>query len=155
EGFIAGMDKRPFHGFSAEFGEHKIYNPGESTRHIDWNLSAKTDNLYNERYDDETNFRCHIILDTTRSMHDPEMPPLSLTNLNKIGFSVLATAALMQLFKKQRDAVGLSVYSDTYDFYAPEKGSARHHHMLLNTLEGLLNEAPVSKNTETYAHLHL
>src|SRR5690606_22334597 len=155
EGFIAGMHKSPFHGFSSEFAEHKIYNPGESTRHIDWKLYAKTDKLYTKRYDDETNLRCHIILDNSRSMHYPEMSHLSLTNLNKIGFSVLATAALMQLFKKQRDAVGLSVYSDSYDFYAPEKGSDRHHHMLLNTLEGVLNEAPVSKNTETYAHLHL
>ena len=60
EGYISGMHKSPFHGFSAEFAEHKIYNPGESTRHIDWKLFAKTDKLYTKRYDDETNLRCHI-----------------------------------------------------------------------------------------------
>ncbi len=73
EGFIAGMHKSPFHGFSAEFAEHKIYNQGESTRHIDWKLFAKTDKLYTKRYDDETNLRCHIIIDNSSSMHYPEM----------------------------------------------------------------------------------
>ena len=133
EGFIAGMHKSPFHGFSSEFAEHKIYNKGESTRHIDWKLFAKTEKLYTKRYDDETNLRCHIILDNSSSMHFPEMRSFSIENLNKIAFSVLASASLMQILKKQRDAVGLSIYSDAYDYYAPEKGSERHHQMLLNT----------------------
>jgi uncharacterized protein (DUF58 family) len=72
EGFIAGMHKSPFHGFSAEFAEHKIYNQGESTKHIDWKLYAKTDRLYTKRYDEETNLRCHLILDNSTSMHYPE-----------------------------------------------------------------------------------
>lgn len=155
EGFIAGMHKSPFHGFSAEFAEHKIYNQGESTRHIDWKLFAKTDKLYTKRYDDETNLRCHLIVDNSSSMHFPKVSDLSLAKLNKIGFSVLAAASLMHIFKKQRDAVGLSVYSDTYDFYAPEKGSDRHHHMLLNKLQELVNVKPISKKTETYEYLHL
>ena len=115
EGFIAGMHKSPFHGFSAEFAEHKIYNQGESTRHIDWKLFAKTDKLYTKRYDDETNLRCHIILDNSSSMHYPKLESFSIDNLNKIGFSVLAAASLMHILKKQRDAVGLSIYSDNYD----------------------------------------
>lgn len=155
EGFIAGMHKSPFHGFSAEFAEHKIYNTGESTRHVDWKLFAKTEKLYTKRYDDETNLRCHVILDNSSSMHYPEVSKFSSKNLNKIGFSVLATAGLMQLFKKQRDAVGLSVYSDKYDFYAPEKGSERHHHMLLNTLEETVLSKPQNSVTETYTYLHL
>ena len=134
EGFIAGMHKSPFHGFSAEFAEHKIYNRGESTRHIDWKLFAKTDKLYTKRYDDETNLRCHIILDNSSSMHYPEMTQFSIDQLNKIAFSALASASLMYMLKKQRDAVGLSIYSNAYDFYAPEKGSERHHQMLLNQL---------------------
>ncbi|WP_418603606.1 DUF58 domain-containing protein [Hwangdonia sp.] len=154
EGFIAGMHKSPFHGFSAEFAEHKIYNQGESTRHIDWKLFAKTDKLYTKRYDDETNLRCHIIIDNSSSMHYPEMDDFSIDNLNKIGFSVLASAALMHMLKKQRDAVGLSIYSDSYDYYAPEKGSERHHQMLLNQLSDAVVSKPLNKTTETYRYLH-
>lgn len=154
EGFIAGMHKSPFHGFSAEFAEHKIYNRGESTRHIDWKLFAKTDKLYTKRYDDETNLRCHIIIDNSSSMHYPKMDNFSIDNLNKIGFSVLAAASLMHILKKQRDAVGLSIYSDSYDYYAPEKGSERHHQMLLNHLSDAVISKPLNKLTETYKYLH-
>ena len=154
EGFIAGMHKSPFHGFSAEFAEHKIYNQGESTRHIDWKLFAKTDKLYTKRYDDETNLRCHIILDNSSSMHYPTMNTFSISNLNKIGFSVLASASLMQILKKQRDAVGLSIYSDNYDYYAPEKGSERHHQMLLNQLSEAVISKLKNRKTETYKYLH-
>lgn len=154
EGFIAGMHKSPFHGFSAEFAEHKIYNQGESTKHIDWKLFAKTDRLYTKRYDEETNLRCHLIIDSSTSMHYPEHAGDTINNLNKIAFSALASASLMNILKKQRDAVGLSIYSDTYNFYAPEKGSERHHHMLLNTLSNTVVTKPASKTTETYKYLH-
>lgn len=154
EGFIAGMHKSPFHGFSAEFAEHKIYNRGESTRHIDWKLYAKTDKLYTKRYDDETNLRCHIILDNSSSMHYPQTKDFTINNLNKIGFSVLAAASLMQVLKKQRDAVGLSIYSNIYDYYAPEKGSERHHQMLLNHLTETVIPKALNKQTETYKYLH-
>ncbi|WP_298350130.1 DUF58 domain-containing protein [uncultured Dokdonia sp.] len=159
EGFISGMHKSPFHGFSAEFAEHKIYNPGESTKHIDWKLYAKTDRLYTKRYEEETNLRCHLIVDNSSSMHYPAVKEPSITELNKISFSALASAAIMNLMKKQRDAVGMSIYSDTYDFYTGEKGSDRHHHMLLDQLNGIINttrshkEQP--KGTDTYKHLHL
>ena len=86
EGFIAGMHKSPFHGFSAEFAEHKIYNHGESTKHIDWKLYAKTDRLYTKRYDEETNLRCHLIVDNSSSMHYPEWTGVTIDNLNKIEF---------------------------------------------------------------------
>ena len=154
EGFISGMHKSPFHGFSAEFAEHKIYNQGESTRHIDWKLFAKTDKLYTKRYDDETNLRCHIILDNSSSMHYPKQSNFSIDNLNKIAFSALAGASLMHILKKQRDAVGLSIYSDNYDFYAPEKGSDRHHQMLIHQLESTLQTKEENKQTETYTYLH-
>ena len=155
EGFIAGMHKSPFHGFSAEFLEHKIYNQGESTRHIDWKLYAKTDKLYTKRYDDETNLRCHLIIDNSASMHYPKMNTFNLENLNKIAFSALASASLMHILKKQRDTIGLSVYSNSYDFYAPEKGSERHHQMLLNELSKMVVSKPVNKSTETYKYLHI
>lgn len=154
EGFIAGMHKSPFHGFSAEFAEHKIYNTGQSTRHIDWKLFAKTEKLYTKRYDDETNLRCHVIIDNSSSMHYPEMSSFSIDKLNKIAFSSLASACLIQMLKKQRDAIGLSIYSDTYDFYAPEKGSERHHVMIMNQLKEVVKSKPINKKTDTYTYLH-
>lgn len=154
EGFIAGMHKSPFHGFSAEFAEHKIYNQGESTKHIDWKLYAKTDRLYTKRYDEETNLRCHLIVDNSASMHYPEIKSHSITDLNKISFSALAAACLMNILKKQRDAVGLSIYSDDYDFYSPEKGSERHHQMLLTKLSSSVVNKKETKTTETYKYLH-
>ncbi|MDT7828393.1 DUF58 domain-containing protein [Pricia sp. S334] len=155
EGFISGIHKSPFHGFSAEFAEHKIYNNGESTKHIDWKLFAKTDKLYTKRYEEETNLRCHMILDSSASMYYPKVKDLSIDNLNKIGFGVLSIAALMNVLKRQRDAVGLSVYSDAYDFYAPEKGSERHHQMLLAKLVEISQETEPVAETETYTYLHL
>lgn len=155
EGFISGIHKSPFHGFSAEFAEHKIYNTGESTKHIDWKLFAKTDKLYTKRYEEETNLRCHMILDNSASMYYPEVSDLKIGNLNKIGFGVLAIAALMNVLKRQRDAVGLSVYSDNYNYYAPEKGSERHHQMLLAKLSEISLDTKPSKQTETYEYLHL
>ncbi|MBT8206556.1 MAG: DUF58 domain-containing protein [Eudoraea sp.] len=154
EGFISGIHKSPFHGFSAEFAEHKIYNTGESTKHIDWKLFAKTDKLYTKRYEEETNLRCHMILDNSASMYYPEIKQLNIDHLNKIGYGVLAIAALMNILKKQRDAVGLSVYSDTYNFYTPEKGSERHHQMLLTKLSEISLDPNPAKETRTYTFLH-
>lgn len=154
EGFISGMHKSPFHGFSAEFAEHKVYNTGESTKHIDWKLFAKTDRLYTKKFEEDTNLRCHIIIDNSSSMHYPKLEKGEPFFQNKIGFSVLASAVLMNILKKQRDAVGLSVFSDNYEYYAPDKGSDRHHRMILNALENLLKNPKTPKNTDTITFLH-
>lgn len=153
EGFITGMHQSPFHGFSVEFAEHRLYNKGESTRHIDWKIFAKTDKLYVKRYDEETNLRCHIIIDHSASMHYPASSNQNLNSLNKIGFAAVASAALMNILKRQRDAVGLSIYSDSYDFYASEKGSERHHRRLLEELEKIMTQ-PTQKGTDTFTYLH-
>ncbi len=153
EGFITGMHKSPFHGFSVEFAEHRLYNKGESTRHIDWKLYGKTKKLFIKRYEEETNLRCHLIVDNSASMHYPIVKNSSLDYLTKIGFSAIASASLMELLRRQRDAVGLSVYSDESEYYAPAKGSERHRRMLLAQLEGLLKQ-PSTKSTETYKALH-
>ena len=153
EGFITGMHKSPFHGFSVEFSEHKLYNKGESTRHIDWKLFAKTEKLYTKKYEEETNLRCHIIIDNSASMYYPIVKEQRLDQLNKIGFSAVAAASLMEVLKRQRDAVGLSIYADSYQYYAPEKGSDRHRKMLLQQLENLLTTTS-NATTETYAYLH-
>ncbi|CAL2091263.1 DUF58 domain-containing protein [Tenacibaculum sp. 190524A05c] len=154
EGFITGMHKSPYHGFSVEFSEHKLYNKGEDTKHIDWKLFAKTEKLYTKKYEEETNLRCHIIIDNSSSMHYPLKKVQRFDDLNKIGFSIVAAASLIELLKKQRDAVGLSVYSDSYEFYAPEKGSDRHRKILTHQLESLLQQPKASKATETYQYLH-
>lgn len=153
EGFITGIHKSPFHGFSVEFAEHRLYNTGESTRHIDWKLYAKTKKLFVKRYEEETNLRCHIIIDNSASMHYPMIKNPTIDNLSKIGFSAIASAALMDILKRQRDAVGLSVYSDVNEYYAPSKGGDRHRRMLLSQLELLLKETPTSK-TDIYKALH-
>jgi len=153
EGFITGLHKSPFHGFSVEFAEHRLYNKGESTRHIDWKLYAKTDKLFVKRYEEETNLRCHIILDNSASMHYPLQKKPSIENLNKIGFSVVASAALLEILKRQRDAYGLSIYAEKNEYFAPAKGSERHRRMLLDNLENTLS-AKSNTKTKTYTVLH-
>ncbi len=153
EGFITGMHKSPFHGFSVEFAEHRLYNKGESTRHIDWKLFAKTEKLFVKRYEEETNLRCHLIIDNSASMYYPQLANPSVTNLNKIGFSAIASAALIEILKRQRDAYGLSIYADTNEYFAPAKGGERHRRMLLTHLEGLLSQSS-GKKTNTYDALH-
>jgi len=153
EGFITGIHKSPFHGFSVEFSEHKLYNKGESTRHIDWKLFAKTEKLYTKKYEEETNLRCHIIIDNSASMHYPVIKEQRINQLNKVGFSAVASACLMEVLKRQRDAVGLSIFADSYQYYAPEKGSDRHRKMILHQLEKLVI-GNSDAATETYQYLH-
>lgn len=154
EGYISGIHKSPFLGFSAEFAEHSKYYPGESTRHIDWRLYAKTDELYTKRFEEETNLRCHLIIDNSSSMHYPTTAQPDIHALNKIGFSVVASACVMQLLKKQSDAVGLSVYSDTYEYYVNEKGSDRHYRQVYAQLNSLLARPKKTTKTKTYTYLH-
>jgi uncharacterized protein (DUF58 family) len=153
EGFITGIHKSPFHGFSVEFSEHKLYNKGESTRHIDWKLFAKTEKLYTKKYEEETNLRCHIIIDNSASMHYPVVKEQRINQLNKVGFSAVASACLMEVLKRQRDAVGLSIFADSYQYYAPEKGSDRHRKMIFHQLEKLATSNSDTA-TETYQYLH-
>lgn len=153
EGFITGLHKSPFHGFSVEFAEHRLYNKGESTRHIDWKLFAKTEKLFVKRYEEETNLRCHIIIDNSASMHYPLMDRMDLEHYNKIGFAAYATAALLEILKRQRDAFGLSIYSEENEYYAPARGNEKHRRMLLDQLQGLLDNRS-TKATNTYEVLH-
>lgn len=153
EGFITGMHKSPFHGFSVEFAEHRLYNKGESTRHIDWKLFAKSEKLFIKRYEEETNLRSHIIIDNSASMHYPKMDSISLEKYNKIGFAVLATAALMEMLKRQRDAFGLSIYAEESEYFAPAKGNEKHRRLLIEQLQQTLQRGSKS-HTNTYKVLH-
>lgn len=139
EGFITGLHKSPFHGFSVEFAEHRLYNPGESTRHIDWKLYGRSDKLFVKRYEEETNLRCRIIIDRSSSMYFPDKDKPSIEDPNKITFSVYAAAVLISLMKKQRDAAGISTFSDKVDLHTQVKSSSVHQKYLYSELEKLLD----------------
>ena len=156
EGFITGKHKSPYHGFSVEFAEHKLYNTGESTRHIDWKLYARSDKLFIKRFEEETNLRCQLIVDTSSSMYYPNFSNISLENPNKIHFSIYASAVLMQLFKKQRDAVGLTTYSNEIDDHIISKTSDRHHQIIYKKFEDILsiNAKENQRKSSTISSLH-
>jgi uncharacterized protein (DUF58 family) len=156
EGFITGLHKSPYHGFSVEFAEHRIYNPGETTKHIDWKLFARTDKLFVKRYEEETNLRCQIVIDSSSSMNFPVQKKLNSSKPNKLCFSVLAAAAISALLKRQRDAVGLSVFSDRVDVHTKAKTSQSHHKRLLWELENLVEDSRIEtkKTTNTVDALH-
>tara|TARA_B100001115_G_C15846250_1_gene426521 strand:+ start:1713 stop:2651 length:939 start_codon:yes stop_codon:yes gene_type:complete len=139
EGFITGLHKSPFHGFSVEFSEHRIYNPGESIRNIDWKLFARTDRLYTKRYEEETNLRCRILLDTSGSMFYPRERMRQVENPAKFLFSATATLALMNLLKRQRDAVALSLFGRE-DFHSQVGSTYQHHKALATKLSQVLEE---------------
>lgn len=147
EGFITGLHKSPFHGFSVEFAEHRLYNSGESTRHIDWKLYARTDKLFVKRYEEETNLRCQIVIDHSSSMYYPTDVPKGM--YNKIGFSVHAAAALIELLKRQRDAIGMSVFDDKVELHTPAKSSVTHIKMLYAELEKMLQQYKPGENRST------
>ncbi|MBL4939244.1 MAG: DUF58 domain-containing protein, partial [Lutibacter sp.] len=109
--------------------------------------------LFVKRYEEETNLRCHLIIDNSASMHYPLVKNVSEDSLTKISFSILASAVLIEILKRQRDAVGLSIYSNKNEYYSPEKGSDKHRRMLLNYLEKVLEQQSKS-TTETYKALH-
>lgn len=149
EGFITGLHKSPFHGFSVEFAEHRLYNTGESTRHIDWKLFGRTDKLFVKRYEEETNLRCQIVIDVSSSM----LFPIETEN-NKLHFSIHAAAALNELLKQQRDAVGLTLFSDKIELHYPAKGSPAQQKLIYSTLEELLNRKDHNKSSSTVTALH-
>lgn len=160
EGFLAGLHKSPFHGFSVEFAEHRFYNPGESTRHIDWKLYARTDKLFVKRYEEETNLRCHLVLDASSSMYYPEHAKAASGGadkpFNKVEFAVHAAAAFVQLLRKQRDAVGLTTFTDQVLVSEQARSNAVHLRHLMHELERLLaTEAPArGQRTSVVEALH-
>lgn len=149
EGFITGLHKSPYHGFSVEFAEHRLYNEGQSTRHIDWKVFARTDRLYTKQYEEETNLRCLIAIDTSSSMYYPR------PSLAKIRFSIMAASALAYLLHKQRDAVGLALFNQQLDELTPIKSSSVHLNKLFTLLEKQFERpAQAAQTTNVVAVLH-
>ena len=138
EGFITGLHRSPFHGFSVEFAEHRQYNTGESTRNIDWRLYARTDRLYVKRYEEETNLRCQLIIDQSGSMLFPVEGMNNLEHPNKLTFAVYGAAMLVELLQRQRDAFGLTLLSDGIDLQTETRSNAAHKHHIYSILDSLL-----------------
>ena len=154
EGFIIGLHKSPFHGFSVEFAEHRLYNQGESTRNIDWKVYARTDRLFTKRFEEETNLRCQIVIDASSSMYFPEADPKKGAYVNKIRFSALAAAALMNLLQKQRDAYGLSIFDDTVNIHTRCKTNTTHYRLMLTYLDQLISHPERDRKTAAAQALH-
>jgi uncharacterized protein (DUF58 family) len=148
EGFITGLHQSPFHGFSVEFAEHRLYNNGESVKNIDWKLLARTDKLFVKQFEEETNLRCYLLLDTSSSMNFPDK------GINKLQFSVYAIASLMYLFKKQRDAFSLCLFSDKIDWMSQVKSTSAHLFHLYAALEKVYNQPKTNTATNITQVLH-
>ncbi|MFH0896370.1 MAG: DUF58 domain-containing protein, partial [Bacteroidota bacterium] len=151
EGFITGLHKSPFHGFSVEFAEHRQYNTNESTRHIDWKLYGRTEKLFVKRFEEETNLRCQLVIDCSSSMYYPEIPNLSYSNPNKILFSALCSASLIHILRKQRDAVGLSIFGETLELQTRARSSPVHQQLLFSELHKLVNRDGIAQQKKTSA----
>jgi uncharacterized protein (DUF58 family) len=148
EGFITGLHKSPFHGFSVEFAEHRLYNVGDSVKNIDWKLFARTDKLFSKRYEEETNLRCQFIIDVSSSMYFP------LKAYNKLSFSIQAVAALIYLLKRQRDAFGLSLFTDHLILNTAAKSTTTHQKYLFTYLEAVLKAEQMNLKTNLALALH-
>ncbi len=148
EGFITGLHQSPFHGFSVEFAQHRLYNNGESVKNIDWKLYARTDKLFVKQFEEETNLRCYLLLDTSSSMNFPEK------GNNKLQFSIYAAASLMYLFKSQRDAFGLCLFSDKIDWMSQARSTGSHLFHLYTELERTYNQPRQNSRTNIAEVLH-
>lgn len=156
EGFIVGLHKSPFHGFSVEFAEHRLYNPGESTRNIDWKVYARSEKLFTKKFEEETNLRCQIVIDGSSTMFYPydEKDPKKYQHENKLAFSALAAASLMNLLKKQRDAFGLTIFDEEIRSHTGAKSSSIHYRALISQLTQLIENQQLGKNTGAAKALH-
>tara|TARA_Y100001968_G_scaffold327337_1_gene372153 strand:+ start:1388 stop:2290 length:903 start_codon:yes stop_codon:yes gene_type:complete len=129
EGYIIGLHRSPYHGFSVEFAEHRSYESGDEIRHIDWKLFGKTDRLYVKRYEEETNLRSHIILDVSKSM-------LYASNgISKLTYANTLAASLSYLMINQQDAVGLVQFSENIKTIIPPKAKPSHLNLILTQLD--------------------
>ncbi|MBP5613253.1 MAG: DUF58 domain-containing protein [Bacteroidales bacterium] len=149
EGFITGLHQSPFHGFSVEFAEYRPYNAGESTRNIDWKLYGRTDKLFIEQYEEETNLRCQLLIDVSSSMRFPLREKYSLEHPNKLWFSVYAAAAIIQMLRQQRDAVGLTLFDNEIRFHSRAKSSPVHVKQLFAEMEKVMEPQPATERHAT------
>lgn len=151
EGFILGLHKSPFHGFSVEFAEHRLYNQGDPLRHIDWRVFGRTDKLFVKRFEEETNLRCCLVLDTSSSMQFPK----DEKRINKLQFSCVAAASLMQLMRRQLDASALALFDQDVYYMSQCRSAHSHYRSLMNELQRTLSLNTENKATNAAKALHL
>ncbi len=153
EGFISGLHRSPYHGFSVEFAEHKPYNQGDDFKHIDWKVYGKTERFYVKRYEAETNLRAHVVLDVSSSMHYKYFADWS-----KLKYAIHYAASLMYMMHRQRDACGMVLFDDEIRTQFPTKSSYSHLRLLYSELEKLLqdekNEQEERKRSASANALH-
>lgn len=155
EGFITGLHKSPFHGFSVEFAEHRLYNQGESTRHIDWKLYGRSDKLFVKRFEEETNLRCQLVIDNSSSMYYPASDNKNIKTLNKIGFSAYAAAAMMLILKNQGDAYGLTLFKNEIQLQSQAKSNIAHQKFILAELAKLVDGKSEGETANPIKALHI
>ncbi len=131
EGFIIGNHKSPYHGFSVEFAEHRVYGSGDEIRHIDWKLYGKTDRYYIKRFEEETNLRSYIILDTSQSM------TYKSGKVSKLDYASYLTAALSYLMLNQQDGIGLVLFDEKINQFIPPRSTSLHLNTILTQLDGI------------------
>jgi uncharacterized protein (DUF58 family) len=156
EGFITGMHKSPLHGFSVEFAEHRLYNTGESIKYIDWKIFGKTDKLFVKRFEEETNLRCQLVIDNSSSMYYPFADNKKEQVNSKIYFSIYCAAAIVYILQKQRDAYGLTVFSDTVNLHTGAKSNPVHKKLVFGEMSKLLDteKIPLNSTTAVSSALH-
>lgn len=135
EGFITGLHRSPYHGFSVEFSEHRAYMPGDPLRDLDWKAYAKSDRLYVKQYEEETNLKAYILCDVSGSMDFCAGAPMS-----KYRYATCLSAALAYLMLRQRDAVGLMLFRDAVESYVPPRSVQSHLQTLLKEIDRIQPE---------------
>ncbi|MCE3008273.1 MAG: DUF58 domain-containing protein [Bacteroidetes bacterium] len=152
EGFITGLHKSPYHGFSVEFAEHRPYNTGEGLRSVDWKVYARTDKLFTKKYEEETNLLCTLVLDTSDSMRYPVQAP---DRLSKLEYGAYLCAALSYLMIQQKDAAGLALFDQRLHFYAPPRAKRSYLVPMLSRLQEVAAQvADFTHTTSTPEVLH-
>ncbi len=147
EGFVTGLHRSPYHGFSVEFAEHREYVPGDDIKHIDWKVYARSDRYYIKQYEEETNLTATILVDGSESMRyqsDPELP-------SKIDYACYVAASLAYLILRQRDAASLVTFDQDIRSYVPPGSSPSHRNLLIGALN---NIEPKLKKTNLGTVLH-
>lgn len=135
EGFITGIHKSPYYGFSVEFAEHRPYNTGDELRHVDWKVYGKSERFYVKQFEEETNLRCYVLLDISSSMHFQYY-----ADWDKLRYGTHLAAALIHLMHRQRDATGLITFDEKVREFFPPRTSQSHVRLLYSALSKYLEK---------------
>ncbi len=152
EGFISGLHRSPYHGFSVEFAEHREYVPGDDIRHVDWKVFGRSDRYYIKQYEEETNLKCHVLLDVSQSMAYPHAPGGAHEGdrVSKFEYGTFVAAGLSYLLLRQQDAVGLALFDDRLRTLVNPSSNPSH----LQALLGEMEESQLREKTDVGSIFH-